>query len=331
MTGRPEPSAGRDGAPDDRWRDRLEALASRAAARRAAAGGPAPTWEEVRRRARNLSGAALALQLATAADEVLDASLNALPPDVAAAAKRVGVDLGVLDHYPPEALRGLVSTLTGALFELEVARATDAGVLELPDGVEHLRLGSFDTPGWDAELLDAHGRVVDHIQLKASDDAGVVVSHLLAHPDVPRVWTTAEAAADAHRIGLAVTDTGIANEQLRDRVTAAVEDATTVTWGELVDEIIPQVTLVVLAAVGILRVARGEPVREVALWVRDRAVSRTVTSAVAGLAAAVTGTDAARVPVVVAARLVDRALADLGRSAATVRGLRRVVTSLRPG
>lgn len=278
------------------WRSSLDSMVSRARA----ADHPGDWNVTVERSRRVTRSAVLVDGVGLSLDELQDARLDDLPGDLVEALRRIDADfdLSTLASYPPAALHGLGNAAKGALFELQVADAVEAGNLELPEGAAELRLvGDFRTPGFDAELLDEHGAVIDLVQLKASSDDAILLEHLRVHEDIDTIITTSEAATAAGGLD-GVIDSGISDAVISEAIAGGLTDAATTTGGEVLDELLPQLTYAILAAEAGWKLMRGVPVAEVVADLRTRATSATVVSVIAGLASLATGTDAVRVPVV---------------------------------
>jgi len=314
------------------WSQELDDLHQKVTARVAE---PAE-WGSSASRAREVSVAAAMLQAFTAiADELHDAAIDDLPADVAEALARFapGIDLSLLDSYPKEALAGLTNALKGALFELQVADGIDSGAIPLPDGVAGFRLvEDFNTAGYDAQLLDAHDHVIEVVQLKTSGSDHIIQAALRKYPGIDHFMASHEAATAAASHGIPhVQDTGIVDSALTDHVAGALVDQATTSAGEVIDEIIPQFTLAIIAARCAHKLYKGQPRAEVMAWGRHESKNATITSAIVGLAATATGTDAVRIPTVIGIHLVKSAVAELDRSTAAVGGYGDVVDQLLAG
>lgn len=295
------------------WRARLEALH---ASKR---GAPRAPWADATRRAREVSTAAVLVQGAgLSLDELHDAAIDDLPAEIAEPLARVApsFDISTIADYPPAALEGLGNAVKGALFELEVADAVLQGDLELPEGVEAIRLvEDFGTPGFDAQLLDGDGLVIDVVQLKTSQTADIIAEHLERYPAIDQVWTSHEAAADAREHGATgVVDTGISDSHLDALVHDGLVDQATTSVGEVIDEFIPQLTYAIIAAQASWQLLQGVPANEVLARAKQRAGAATAVSAIAGVAATVTGTDLVRVPVVIGVSVARAAYVELDAS-----------------
>ncbi|MGQ0464776.1 MAG: hypothetical protein ACT4QG_05590 [Sporichthyaceae bacterium] len=288
-------------------------------------------WTRTVRRARETSTGALLLStFVRSVDELHDAALDELPDAIAEALARVApnVDPDTLASYPDSALAGLANAVKGALFELQVAEAVASGVIDIPAGSTFHLVEDFSTPGYDAVLTLADG-TEELVQIKASATADIIERHLAHHPDVETVWTTSEAAADAAARGLSADDTGISNDAL-NAATGALAEHGHLGFGDLVDETLPQVALALIGAQAGWRLLQGEAPRDVLNDSLARAREATVTSALCGVLATATGTDAVRIPAVVAIGVGRAAVAESRGIAERIALLAEVAAGLRP-
>lgn len=291
-------------------------------------------WDEARARSRSIGRGSLVLGMAgLAIDEIHDATIDELPSDVADALTRVApaVDIATLAEYPADGLNGLANSVKGGLFEARVAEAIEDGSLgevTLLDGAS-LQLTGFTQEGYDAEILDANGDTMDVIQLKASDNADLVAEHLSRFPEI-EVWTTSEAALDATERGLPAFDTGTSDADLSEHVGAAFADQTSTSLGEVLDEVIPQLTLVLVAARWLVARRAGATPEEAKIVAMKEVRAALVSSTAAGLAAHLTGTDAVRVPVVLTVRLLAARGRLASQTAAQLRTLAPIIERARP-
>lgn len=117
-------------------------------------------------------------------------------------------------------LVGLVSSVKGKLFELELVDHLNSG--GLPDGYHAEIAGSATQPGWDIRVLDENGQVSELLQAKATESAQYVQEALQRYPDID-VTTTTEVHAQLVALSLAenVHDSGISEAVLQAKVEAA--------------------------------------------------------------------------------------------------------------
>ncbi len=297
-------------------------------------------WSDAVRRARSIARSALVVDLlGLSIDEIHDASLGSLrsdiPDDVRQALDRVGFDADIdpaaVAAYPRRSLEGLVNAVKGALFEQQVINGVGGGRLGevvLPDGVT-ARLADFTEPGVDVELVDPDGDVVDVVQLKASDNADIIARHLQQYPEISHVWTTHEAAARAAGRGIEVLDTGISDTALSEHVRDALEGSESMSFTDVVDDLIPQVTLVMIFVGWIRARISGVDPADADADAVARVKRALLASSLAGAAAQVLG-DGIRLPVVLTIRLVGCRGRLAQHSARRVTALGEVIDELKP-
>ncbi len=121
-----------------------------------------------------------------------------------------------------DGLVGLVSSVKGKLFELELVDHLNSG--GLPDGYHAEIAGSAIQPGWDIRVLDENGQVSELLQAKATESAQYVQEALQRYPDID-VTTTTEVHAQLVALSLAenVHDSGISEAVLQAKVEAAAQ------------------------------------------------------------------------------------------------------------
>lgn len=119
-----------------------------------------------------------------------------------------------------DGLVGLVSSVKGKLFELELVDHLNSG--GLPDGYHAEIAGSATQPGWDIRVLDENGQVSELLQTKATESAQYVQEALKRYPDID-ITTTTEVHAQLVSLSLAenVHDSGISEAVLQAKVEAA--------------------------------------------------------------------------------------------------------------
>lgn len=316
------------------WHERLDELHSE----RASSAESPPAWSDVARRAHAQKQAGMLVHaLGLTGDQLRAMQLHQLDGDVQDALVEIaerfdGADrLDVLSEHDTEAaLQGLHNEVRGTLMELEVEQLFEDGALELPDGATGFEAAERTEPGVDGWFVDGDGEVLEGMQIKASDDAAIILRHLREHPDVPEVYTTTEAADAAARHDLPdVTDTGILNEELRDTVAG---ELSAVTAGEWLLANVPVLTLGI-AAVGLARnLHQGMPLEDARKIASKRAGVAISYAGIAWMLAAFTQIESLRLGVVLTGEgsrwVVRRISGELEPSIAHVQQQRAVLGSL---
>jgi len=144
-----------------------------------------------------------------------------------------------------EALQGAVNTAKGKYFEYLVVdklnRGEQVGPLLLEPGQQAVLAESMTQPGWDLRIVDAHGAVVEYLQLKATDSVGYIHSALERYPDI-QILATSDVASS----GLAF-DSGISDQDLRAHVGSGVDALDTSLSESFLDHFHPLLPLAAMA------------------------------------------------------------------------------------
>lgn len=205
-----------------------------------------------------------------------------------------------------EELAGAISGWKGKLFEVEVVDRLNSG-----EWVGDLRLESGQTahiaesatqPGWDIQIRDEDGAVLDAIQLKATESISYVHEALARYPDTP-ILATHEVA---DRLGdhPMVMDSGISNDALTDSVNQHVADASSDT---LSDGVIGAMPLSLIAITEASKVWSGKQTLDQAL---ESGGERVAKGVVAGAVAAAVSSVATPLVGLVAGFITRLALTD---------------------
>ncbi len=183
----------------------------------------------------------------------------------------------------PDALTGTLNAAKGKYFELLVAEKLNAGErlggLRLHSDLKAALADSLTQPGWDLAIVDADGRVVDHLQLKATDSVSYISETLERYPDI-KILTTSEAADAAHGSGL-VVDSGISDRDIESVVGHAVDFGAdgTVPFLEAINPLFP--LAFIMASEG-LKVAIGRASVEAAVGNAMRRASHSLSGMLVG-------------------------------------------------
>ncbi|WP_254515804.1 hypothetical protein [Novosphingobium sp. G106] len=125
-----------------------------------------------------------------------------------------------VSRVPTEDLIGLVNSVKGKLFEMELVDQLNGS---LTDGLHAELANSATQPGYDILVRDAHGDIVHEIQAKATESASYVKEALERYPNID-ITTTSEVHGHLMALGLSaehVTDSGIAEAALQQKVETA--------------------------------------------------------------------------------------------------------------
>jgi hypothetical protein len=154
------------------------------------------------------------------------------------------------------ARQGAVNTAKGKYFEYLVAdkleHGQQVGPLMLQPGQHAVLAETMNQPGWDLQITDSHGHVIDYLQLKATDSVGYIHTALERYPDI-HILATSEVAHS----GL-VLDSGISEHVLQQHVEAGVSAADTSLTESFLDYFNPLLPLAVMASYEGYKLVIGE-------------------------------------------------------------------------
>ncbi|MRK01379.1 hypothetical protein GEV27_07560 [Aeromicrobium sp. S22] len=231
-------------------------------------------------------------------DTATDASADAWPADFVEAFRHLRYDgkygveeragvYGLFDHLTQDQLDGIANSVKGTVLEIRVRDMAQAGELpgmsNVPSGA---RLsGSLTQTGHDVEIMNGSGEIVEKIQVKAgswTNFSGRMDEY--ANDGIP-VAVTSEAAGRAAEAGRSadVIDTGISAADLSAQTAELVDN---LGLGHAIDEIVPEMALVMLTAAAAVRLKSGQSPTEVRQWVTGQLQELGVANA-AGLAISV--------------------------------------------
>jgi len=129
----------------------------------------------------------------------------------------------VRDHKGDAALLGIINGIKGKAFELDYLDYLNHGYL--PAGAFAELADSPTQEGWDIAIRDAHGQIIDHLQLKATDSLSYIEDALARHPEIDVVVThEVFQHMDDPEVISHLIDSGISNVQLDDVAADAVHD-----------------------------------------------------------------------------------------------------------
>lgn len=199
---------------------------------------------------------ASAAQVQTGADfEDLDPRLQQAIRDT-----NPGLDESNWFSMDAEEHAGAVNAAKGKYFEYLVVDRLNAGEqvgdVVLAPGQEAMIAESMTQPGWDVQIVNGEGAVVQYLQMKATDSGAYIREALERYPDF-QIVSTSEAAdhLDSHAM---VLDAGIGNDELSRQVGDAVDLADDAVTERFVDYFCPLWPLMAIAAMEGYRVSVGQ-------------------------------------------------------------------------
>lgn len=184
---------------------------------------------------------------AASAELLLDHAISDLDPRLVEAIRVTNPSLsdGRFFDLSNDELQGAVNTAKGKYFEYLVFDQLNAGEqvgpVLLPDGYRAELADSLNQPGWDMRIVGPDGATADYLQLKVTDSAGYIKEALYRYPDI-EILATHEVAHS----GL-VLDSGIAEDDLREQVSSAIDVMDDSVTDQFLDYFSPLFPLVAIA------------------------------------------------------------------------------------
>lgn len=241
---------------------------------------------------------------AASAEAFLDRDVSDLDPRLMEAIRVTNPSLSDdrLFSLSGDELRGAVSGAKGKYFEYLVADRLNAGEqvgpVLLPDGYHAVLADSLNQPGWDMRIVGPDGATADYLQLKATDSAGYIKDALDRYPDI-EILATHEVA----HTGL-VLDSGIAEQDLRDHVTSAIDIMDQSLANQFLDYFSPLFPLVAIATWEGYKVSVGQRSLDQFKLAVARRGQRIVAANLAGAAVYAVGGGLLAIPAALAGGLL---------------------------
>lgn len=192
-------------------------------------------------------------------------------------------DPSQIGEYSEQEWLGITSAAKGKYFEYLLVERLNAGEsvgdLYLSQGHRAEIADSMNQAGWDVRLVDEDGRVVELLQLKATESAGYVRGALDKYPDI-RVVATDE-AADGLADNAMVIDVNVSERELASAIGKTLNDLDPGVMDHFWESFNPLLPALVIAATQGYQVVLGKQVvREAFLIAAQRAQRGLVAGSV---------------------------------------------------
>ena len=133
-----------------------------------------------------------------------------------------------LADYSPEQIAGFMNGWKGKYLEVLVRDQLNCGHWI---GDLHLGLGEtahlathINQPGWDLIITDAHGDILQELQIKATNSLNYIMKAFERYPDIPILTTDEVLDASGHisaSFAASLSPTGFSNEDLTEQLSDA--------------------------------------------------------------------------------------------------------------
>ena len=208
-------------------------------------------------------------------------------------------------------LQGFVNGVKGKYFEVLVADRLNAGEtvgeLQLEPGQVARLADSPNQAGWDLEIVDRNGNMVEQIQLKATENLSYVKEALERYPDI-RVAVPEELDSEfADIIGTDISQSMLENtteEQLAELSEDVIKNALDIA-AEHALEIIPLTSALIIGVTEGRRYLMGQATLQDTMHSGGRRMGRASAYSAIGTALSATGLGLGAIPVVMGLRVAE--------------------------
>lgn len=191
-----------------------------------------------------------------------------------------------IGEYSEQEWLGITNAAKGKYFEYLLVERLNAGEsvgdLYLSQGHRAEIADSMNQAGWDVRIVDEDGRVVELLQLKATESAGYVRSALDKYPDI-RVVATDE-AADGLKDNAMVIDVNVSERELASTIDKTLSDLDPGVMDHFWESFNPLLPALVIAATQGYQVVLGKQVVSEAFSIAAQRAQRGLVAGSVGAA-----------------------------------------------
>ncbi len=217
-------------------------------------------------------------------------------------------EIGSLSSYNTEQLQGFINSWKGKYFEVTVRDQLNqgdwVGDLHLENGHQAILAGDPTQIGWDLQIIDADGIIVQELQLKATESLSYVKEALEKYPNI-EILTTEEISDELSK---KVLTSDISENSLEELIISPMEDLLDSSLENLLESVLPGLPFILIAVGEGRHIITGRKSLELAAQnIRERSVKTGIAMGVGALAFILTGTGFVAIPVSFLTRIgIDR-------------------------
>lgn len=212
-----------------------------------------------------------------------------------------------LSSYDAEQIQGLVNGWKGKYFEVIIRDKLNAGELvggiQLENGQTAQLAESATQPGWDLQITDTNGNIVEELQLKATHSLSYIKHSLDKYPDFD-VITTNEAVDGTTGLLDQIHDSGVSDSGLEVRFLTLFENVNDSPIQNVMENVFSGLGLLAIAATESYMVVFGKKSAIEAFKSGTERSVKSLLSTGAGALVMMGGATALVLPVTFATRLV---------------------------
>lgn len=194
--------------------------------------------------------------------------------------------MNVLENASPEQMSGYLNVWKGKLFEVELRDSLNngewVGDIHLDPGQEAVLANSPTQPGWDLQILDDDGNVVDVLQAKATNSLSYVKDALERYPDIDIVTTSEVLQNGSDQIFTHIHGSSITDAQLQKAIESPLQELTDSSFVNFLESVAPFLPFAVILFTEGRHVLIGKKSYEQALISGSDRIIKTGVSLAAG-------------------------------------------------
>jgi len=213
-------------------------------------------------------------------------------------------EIGSLSSYDTEQLQGIINSWKGKYFEVTVRDQLNqgdwVGNLHLENGQQAILAEDPTQMGWDLQILNTDGTIVQELQLKATESLSYVKEALEKYPNI-EILTTEEISDELTK---SVLSSNISENQLEDSIISPMLDLLDSPLENLLEFVLPGLPFIIIATSEGRRIITGR--KSLELGTRDileRSVKTSVAIGVGTLAFILTGMGLVSIPASILTRI----------------------------
>ena len=213
-----------------------------------------------------------------------------------------------LSSYDTEQLQGILNSWKGKYFEVTVRDQLNqgdwVGEIHLENGQQAILADDPTQMGWDLQILNTDGSVVQELQLKATESLSYVKEALEKYPNI-EILTTEEISNELSKNILA---SNISENSLEELIISPMEDLLDSSWDNLLEVVLPGLPFILIAVGEGRHIITGRKSLELATSnILERSVKTTIAMGVGTLAFILTGMGLVAIPASILTRIgIDR-------------------------
>jgi hypothetical protein len=203
------------------------------------------------------------------------------------------LEIESLIDYSPDQLRGVVSAWKGKYFEVLIRDKLNQGEwvgdLHLEPGQVAVLADSPSQAGWDLQILNPEGSVVQELQAKATDSLRYVKEALERYPDI-QVITTDDLLQSGGELVDSLFPSGISDSAITKQIISPMESLFDTNWENLCENILPFLPFIVITTTEGTAVLLGKKSAEQALsCAMERVLKSSISIGVGSIVALLDG------------------------------------------